>query len=188
MALAEVIATPRLLLRRYTSGDATRISALIEPERERLLESFGELARGLRTGDDAEAFVADKAALWASGLTFCYGIRRRGADRQVKNVQGNIPSAELSYFIGAAHLRQGFAREALDAVLHETFEVQRFERIYLRILPANQGSLALAKRLGFRHEGLHRSEFRCGRGEIHDVHDFALVAPEYQRFRAIVPA
>jgi RimJ/RimL family protein N-acetyltransferase len=41
--------------------------------------------------------------------------------------------------------------------------------MFVRILPSNQRSLALVKKLGFQEEGLHRKAFRCGFGQLHDV-------------------
>jgi ribosomal-protein-serine acetyltransferase len=191
MAFRESIPAPRLTLRKYAPRDAARLQALIDPQRERLLEGFAEVARGLRTPAEAEAFIAEKSALWQSAKTLCYGLWLTEADRligqlQVKNLAWHIPSGELSYFIGPAHLRQGFASEAVRAVLHEAFEAHRFERIYLRIIASNHESLALAGKLGFKWEGLHRSEFRGGGGALHDVHYFALVRPDYRLIHAIV--
>jgi RimJ/RimL family protein N-acetyltransferase len=191
MAFPESIPASRLTLRKYAPGDAARLQELVDSQRERLLESFAEVARGLRTAAAAEAFIADKAALWQTDTTFCYGLWLAAADRligqlQVKNIAWQIPSAELSYFIGPAHLRQGFASEAVGAVLRVAFETHRFERIYLRIIASNHESLALAGKLGFKWEGLHRNEFRGGRGALHDVHYFALVRPDYSLIHAIV--
>lgn len=184
MSFREAIPAGRLLLRRYTPGDAALVQRLVEPDRERLLESFAAMARGLRTPSEVEAFLADKAAQWEGGQTFCYGIWLKADNSlvgqlQVKNVAWNIPSAELSYFISREHLRRGFASEAIAAILREAFEAHRFERICLRIITSNHESLALAGKLGFKWEGLHRNEFRCGRSELHDVHYFARIRPEY---------
>jgi len=35
-------------------------------------------------------------------------------------------------------------------------------------------------KLAFREEGLHRSAFRCGFGELHDVQVLALTAEEFR--------
>ena len=39
-------------------------------------------------------------------------------------------------------------------------------------------SLQLAEKLGFRREGLHRNEFRCGLDELHDVFHYSLTAED----------
>jgi RimJ/RimL family protein N-acetyltransferase len=182
MSFPESIFAVRLLLRKYCATDAPAIAALVHPDRERLLESFADVARGLRTAAQSDAYVADKALLWEQRKTFCYGLWRRSdgalvGQLQVKNIAWTIPSAELSYFIGREHLRQGYASEAIETVLREALETQRFERIYLRIIASNHESLLLASKLGFVREGLHRKEFRCGHGLLHDVHYFSRLRP-----------
>ena len=157
---------------------------MIDGNRDRPLRNFPELARGLTTGIEVDQFLAEKAALWRAGKTFCYGVWLQAADTligqvQVKNVVWNVPAAELSYSIDGAFLRQGYATEAIQAVLGAAFKALGFQRIYLRIIVTNADSLVLADKLGVKHEGLHRSEFRCGFGELHDVHVVSLTAQDY---------
>jgi len=105
---------------------------------------------------------------------------------QVKNIVWDVPSAELSYFIGSSSKRQGFATEAISAILRAAFEQLGFMRMFVRIIPSNQESISLANKLGFKHEGLHRNEFRCGFGELHDVHYFSLTLDDFKTGRANV--
>jgi RimJ/RimL family protein N-acetyltransferase len=53
-----------------------------------------------------------------------------------------------------------------------------FKRICLRIIASNTEGLLLAERLGFKREGLHRNEFRCGFGELHDVYYYSLTSED----------
>jgi RimJ/RimL family protein N-acetyltransferase len=92
----------------------------------------------------------------------------------------DVPSAELSYFIDSSSERQGFATESISVILRAAFEQVNFKRIFVRIIPSNQGSIALADKLGFKHEGLHRNAFRCGFGELHDVHYFSVTTEDFR--------
>lgn len=49
----------------------------------------------------------------------------------------------------------------------------------MRILPVNRESFALAKKMGFQEEGLHRKALRCGLGELHDVQYLSITSDEY---------
>lgn len=176
----ETIETARLVLRCYRYHDAAALLQIVDENREQLLREFAPLA-ALQSTADAQAFLGEKDERWNVAKTFCYGIWRQNPDQligqiQVKNIAWEIPSAELGYFIGRSWQRQGYASEAIRAILQTVFGPEmRFQMIFLRILPSNNASLLLAKKLGFEIEGLHRSAFRCGLGELHDVHYLALL-------------
>jgi [ribosomal protein S5]-alanine N-acetyltransferase len=181
----ENIDTERLELRRYDSDDVTGILQLARENREQLIREFAQVA-GLQDGGQAKAFIEEKSKQWREGTTYCYGIWAKGERKpigqiQVKNIAWEVPSAELSYFIDRQQQRRGYASESITAVLEVLFGEMQFERIFVRILPANQGSFLLAKKLGFQEEGLHRKAFRCGFGELHDVRYLSIVAEEYRK-------
>ena len=181
----ELLETERLELRRYCTADALGILELVDKNRSRLMQNFGPMAKGLSQEEQARSFAEDRAAQWNARKAFCYGIWLKGSkgqigQLQVKNILWEVPSAELSYFIGSSSQRRGFATEAISAVLRVAFERLGFERIFVRIIPSNKESVLLANKLGFKHEGLHRSEFRCGLGELHDVHYFSLTIDDFE--------
>lgn len=97
----------------------------------------------------------------------------------MKNVARENPAAELSYFIDRGFQQKGYATESIRAILDLAFQRSGFQRIYVRVLPVNHESLSLARKLGFQDEGLHRKAFRCGAGELHDVHFLSLIAETY---------
>jgi RimJ/RimL family protein N-acetyltransferase len=180
----QMILTERLGLRRYRFEDVPVIVELLSHNREKLLREFPQVA-GLQNDQGARGLVEEKLDHWTAGKNFCFGIWRNSDDAligqiQVKNIAWEIPSAELSYFIDLCHQRQGYASESIRAILRCGFQELAFERIFVRILPSNQESLALARKLGFREEGLHRKAFRCGLGELHDICYMAITADEYR--------
>lgn len=68
-----------------------------------------------------------------------------------------IGRAELGYTVFAPWRRQGFALEAIKAMLH--FAASRgTSSVFLSISPNNAPSLALADRLGFRQVGVQEDE------------------------------
>jgi RimJ/RimL family protein N-acetyltransferase len=183
-AFPEKIEAQRLLLRRYTNTDATSIAELVNENREQLIREFAQLAR-LREIEEAKSFIEEKGKQWEAGKAYCYGIWRLDGSGQVgqiqvKNITWDIPAAELSYFIDKRQQRQGYASESIAAVLEKMFLEMEFERIFVRILPVNLESHGLAKKLGFKEEGLHRRAFRCGFGKLHDVRYLAMTADEYR--------
>jgi RimJ/RimL family protein N-acetyltransferase len=180
-ALPDVLSTARLSLRRYDAGDARALHALVARNRAHLSDSFPEMALGQETIAAVAAFIESKSAQWKAAQSFCYGLWRTDSNSlagqiQVKNVIWNVPAAELSYFIATDSLRLGFATEAISRVLQVLFTELEFTRVHVRVIASNAASLALAAALGFRAEGLHRQEFRCGLGKLHDVQHLSIIS------------
>ncbi len=71
-------------------------------------------------------------------------------------IYGYFHSAFLGYQMDKDHVRRGFAHEALVQILKFAFETVRLHRLEANIVPENTASRALAKKLGFREEGLAR--------------------------------
>ena len=69
-------------------------------------------------------------------------------------VRGRFQSATLSYAAFAPAAGRGYMSEGLALVLRHAFCELRLHRLEANIQPANQASLRLVGRLGFRQEGL----------------------------------
>lgn len=183
------LAAQRIQLRRYHASNAQGVLQLIDRNRERLRRNFPELANGVKTIAAASGYVTASDKQWADGVAFVYGIWLPSelhpiGQLRIKNMVWEVPAAELSYFVDRQWLRKGVATEAIRAVLREAFAERGFKRICVRIIGANEESLALARRLQLRHEGVHRNSFRCGLGELHDVHLFAMTDVDYSSHSA----
>lgn len=181
-----IIEAERLALRKYTADRAADLFRLVDANRTILIENFAPLAKEILSTDAAKSLIAKKSEEWDKRTGFCYGIYLRASNAligqlQVKNLVWDIPSAELSYFVDRSYQRQGLVSEAITAILATMFEPLHFNRVFVRIITKNVASIELAKKLGFKHEGIHRAGFRCGHGELHDVHSFALTAGDYNR-------
>lgn len=179
---SEVLKTERLTLRGYREEDAAGVLKLANENHGLLIREFAQIA-ALRNLVDAASFISEKREQRKAARTFCYGIWLAGTGGQigqiqVKDVAWEIPAAELGYFIIEAQQGNGYATEAIRAILRLAFQELGFERMFVRILPTNRKSLALANKLGFQPEGVLRRAFRCGLGELHDVHYLSLIQGE----------
>ena len=65
-------------------------------------------------------------------------------------VDTGLREAELGYLVGAGHRRRGLASAALALLIGYARNTLGLERLLLRIDPANVGSVAVARRAGFR--------------------------------------
>ncbi|MEO0344221.1 MAG: GNAT family protein [Pseudomonadota bacterium] len=70
---------------------------------------------------------------------------------------GPNKSAEIGYWLGRAHQRQGYMFEAIEAVLHFAFEQKRLSRIEAACLPENTASRHLLEKIGFKYEGVAKA-------------------------------
>ena len=68
-------------------------------------------------------------------------------------VFGAFRSATLAYKTDRDLLRQGYAAEALEAMVALAFEGLNLHRLEASIMPRNAASLALARKCGFSEEG-----------------------------------
>ncbi len=74
--------------------------------------------------------------------------------------RGVAQAANLGYWIGEPHARQGYMSDALDAVFPFAFERLGLHRIEAACLPHNLASRRLLLKAGFREEGHARQYLR----------------------------
>jgi RimJ/RimL family protein N-acetyltransferase len=117
--------------------------------------------------EDAERFVERTAAGWTEGTEPTWAIRR---DRRLAGMIGlaklDTGAPEIGYWVARGARRQNVAVEAATAVISWAFADDRpaIERIEWRAVVGNVGSARVARRLGFRYEGLLRRAHVNGLG------------------------
>lgn len=97
----------------------------------------------------------------------------------IKNIDWSIPKCELAYFIGAEFSRNGYATEAIQAVLKYCFEDLNLLKVFIRVIATNTPSLGLAEKCGFIREGFLKNEYRTGSKKLVDLVYFGIF-PECQ--------
>lgn len=86
--------------------------------------------------------------------------------------------AEVGYGLGPAHWGQGYAQEAVRALLNWGFGPLQLHRVEADIDPANTASAALLTRLGFQLEGRLRERWIVD-GVVSDSAMYGLLAREW---------
>lgn len=71
--------------------------------------------------------------------------------------RGPAQSATLGYWIGQPFARQGYMREAIEAVVHYAFRAQDLSRVEAACLPENVASRGVLEKAGFKYEGVAQS-------------------------------
>ncbi len=68
--------------------------------------------------------------------------------------RGPSQSATTGYWIGEQFARQGYMREAIEAVIHYSFNTLDLSRIEAGCLPENTPSRGLLEKCGYKYEGV----------------------------------
>jgi len=71
--------------------------------------------------------------------------------------RGPAQAGTLGYWIGAPHVRQGYMRETITALVHHGFTVLDISRIEAACLPENAASRGVLEKCGFKYEGVAQS-------------------------------
>lgn len=71
--------------------------------------------------------------------------------------RGPAQSGTVGYWMGEAHARQGYMREAIRAVVQHAFSVMDLSRIEAACLPENTASRGVLEKSGFKYEGVAQS-------------------------------
>ncbi|WP_151634968.1 GNAT family N-acetyltransferase [Noviherbaspirillum aerium] len=130
--------------------------------------------------------LADLFAGWFhAGTGFRWGLERR-SDRQLIGSCGlfrwnrSWRNCVIGYEIARSVQREGYMREALEIVLNFGFTAMHLHRIQAETHPDNASSIALAQRMGFRLEGIHREQAYWG-GRFHDLNCYSLLVQEWRQ-------
>jgi len=178
------IETERLLIRCYQPADAqlmhTAITGSIEhlrpwipwarqePKDLEWMENFIRLFRGqFDLGQDAVFGIFDKAEKVQIGGT---GLHNRiGKDAR-----------EIGYWINVRCVHQGFATEAVCALIRVAFEIEQLSRLEIRCAPDNVASRRIPQRLGFQHELTLKDHYTDMYGKPVDTMVWALARGDYE--------
>lgn len=176
-----VLTTPRLRLRFIDDGDVDAIYRLFtDPEALRYwsFEPWTERAQ-------AEETVRDTVAAYADGsiLTFAITLAASGemiGKCRLSKFSGQNRRAEIGYILDRAHWGNGYAKEALAALVGHAFGPLDLLRIEADIDPRNRASAVVLERLHFVHEGHLRQRWIVA-GEVCDTDFYGLLRQDWEQ-------
>ena len=173
------IRTPRLRLRAIGIEDVAELYAVFsDPEVVRYWSrpALTELA-------EAVAMIGRIERLADEGGLLQWGIVRADEDRllgtcTLADIDLAHQRASLGYALARSAWGQGFAREAVRALISYGFEAIELHRITADVDPRNVRSLRMLKEFGFVREGLQRECYLVG-DEWQDSVLLGLLRPEW---------
>jgi len=172
------ITTARLRLRWLTDDDVPALFAIFgDPE---VTAYWSRPPLEERSG--AEELLAEIHALAAAGTLFQWGIARIEDDTVIGTctlaaISREHRRAELGYALGRAYWGQGYASEAVRAIVQYAFDTLDLHRLEADVDPHNHASIRCLERLGFRKEGYARERYHLY-GTVHDAVLYGLLRRE----------
>jgi [ribosomal protein S5]-alanine N-acetyltransferase len=172
-----VIETERLRLRRLGPADAPSILRLLnEPS---FLRHVGD--RGVRTLDDAEAFIRNVPMALYEKHGFGHFLAERKEDGAMIGTCGlikrdTLEDVDIGYSLLPEYWSRGYAFEAAAATLDYARTTARLRRVVAIVSPRNESSLRVLKKLGFAFERLMRMPADDHDVELHAI-ELATSAP-----------
>jgi RimJ/RimL family protein N-acetyltransferase len=155
MAPAARIETPRLLLRPWSADDAAALAAVLAASHAALSRWTPWVLEESATRDALRARLERYALNFSAGVEWRYAIVERANDSAILGGCGLHPrvgpgAIEIGYWLATAATGQGFATEAAAALTEAALRMPGIERIEIRCEPANDGSMRIPERLGYR--------------------------------------
>ncbi len=168
------ILTERLLLRLPEMRDHTAWVALRKTSADflRPWEPVRDTDQHSRRAFRNRVYWAQRASDQGKGLPLLIFQRADGVlvgGITLDNIRkGPAQSGTVGYWVGEAHTRQGYMREALEALVNHGFTRLGLSRIEAATLPENSASRALLEKTGFKYEGVAQSYLQiAGRWRTH---------------------
>lgn len=166
-------ATPRLRLREFTLGDLPALSDWSADPRVTRHLLFGprDASAARRHLDEViEAQSARARRFWELAIERASdGIVIGACDLTLRSRE----ELEVGYLLARPYWGQGYATEALRAVVEVAFSELRVERVVAATAVENTRSARVLERAGLRWESLLRAHAR-GRGKVWDVNVYCV--------------
>ena len=173
----EPLTTARLTLRELAAGDAPFIATLVnEPS---FIEHIGD--RGVRTDDDARAYIA--SGPWTRYEKHGFGLwlverRDTGEPLGICGLlqRDSLPHPDIGFAFHSTQRSKGYAFEAASRVMAFARDRLDSPRLLAIVSPSNAASIGLLRKLGFDYERMVRLSERAPEIALYAV-SFDTIAP-----------
>lgn len=169
------ITTPRLDLRRFKERDA---EAVFEWSQDELHLAYFQCTP-LVNVDEARTVIGSWRTQYANNDFLVWCIQEAATRTAIGKISASLDiegsCAEVEYFIGSRHRRQGFAAEALEHVIAYLHEIG-IHRVQAKINTRNIASTHVVEKAGMELEGICRDLLTDRHGIFYDVAIFAHIS------------
>jgi hypothetical protein len=161
-------------IRLIEDGDEEALFDVFDSNRSRLEDFFSGTMAQNKTFEDTKNYVASVLKRIADDIYYPYLVIDTTNNRiagfvDVKNIDHQLPKAEMGCFIDKNYMDKGISSKAFDIVCSYYFNERKFNKLFLRTHPKNSAACKLAEKTGFKKEGLLRNDYKTTAGESVDL-------------------
>ncbi len=162
------------------TGQCRALYNLISSNMERLETYFAGTVKNTKSLADTIAYckIIDKRVQEKSYFPFTIIDKENDSWIgliDVKNIDWNVPKAELGYFVDAKYEGKGVITEALDLTIKYLVKEYHFKKLLCRANGDNIGSIKVALKNGFELEGTIRNDYKTTTNEIVDLNYYGRI-------------
>src|ERR1043165_8861196 len=148
-------------IRLASEADAAGFFRLVDENRKRLENGFAGTLSKTKTLSDTETFMKEKVRQMSEKKYYPFLLIDSNSKNiigviDVKNIDWNIPKAELGCFLDQHYTSKGISKKALKLVIGHLFSEYKFEKLFLRTAPDNTPARRQVESCGFEVEGIIR--------------------------------
>jgi ribosomal-protein-serine acetyltransferase len=167
------------------AGSLYRLIAYNRPH----LEPWLPWIRGVRSVQDAKAYITRSQMAYAGGQQIHFGIwygNLLAGSVTVERIDPTNRLAELGYWLGSPYTGRGWMIASTSRVIHYLFDDRDLNRVEIRCEIENTASAQVARHLGFQLEGTLRQALWKD-GKYADLYVFGLLRSQW-RSEAVHPS
>ena len=158
-------------IRPLQEGDDAAFFNLIDRNRPRLESFFSGTVARTRNFEEATAYLKEIITKAENKLYLPFAIIDNATGSMagfvdIKNIDWNIPKAELGFFIDSGYEGQHISTKAFALFTDHCFAELGFRKLFLRTHESNVAAKRLAENCGFQVEGILRSDYKTTAGEL----------------------
>jgi len=183
MPLFDELRGKRVIVRPYRDEDADDLQAAVAESRDHI-RPWLPFADFHRTVEESLVWIIEQRARWILRENMNCAI----VDAQTGRYLGgtglhprgwSIPAFEIGYWLRSSTEGKGYMTEAVQLLTDFAFDTLGAKRVMIQCDEANIRSANVARRLGYKFEGLIRNDFLDPGGAVRNTFMFSLIPEEW---------
>jgi RimJ/RimL family protein N-acetyltransferase len=179
--------TRRLVIRSPMHGDGAELNAAIVESLEQL-RPWAHWAQKPPTVEESEELSRRGRIAFLKRSELPLHLLLKGTSTIIgagtlHQVDWSVPKFEIGLWCRTRFTGQGYATEAVSAIVDFAFQYLEAQRIEARCSVDNERSIKVARRTGFRFEGELRNNKRAPDGTLRSTLVFSMVLSEYEALK-----
>jgi ribosomal-protein-alanine N-acetyltransferase len=162
----------KLELRFYKVSDAARVLKMVTNPK------FKYFQASAKTVQDEKNWIKSNARKRKENIEWNYAILLAGeivGGIGIKINQHRNYIGEIGYFVGEDYWGQGIATQAVKLAEKICFKELKLSRLEILMRPENKASEKVARKSGYKKEGLLKKQVKDRIGKLRDVYIYAKV-------------